>query len=69
MAAFSVNLGSCSITMAELWAIYIGLNMTSRLGVERVVVEIDSLCVTNLLRKKSLDHHSQLSLLLGQSRC
>ena len=53
IAAYSANLGICSIIMAELWAIYIGVKMAYNIGAQRLLVESDSLCVIGLLHQRS----------------
>ena len=42
VAAFCVNLGSCSITAAELWGAYWSLWLGWQLGYRRVILELDS---------------------------
>ena len=63
MAAYSMNLGSVSITMAELWAVYISLKLTFNLEVIYLLIQIDSLGVVKLFQQHSLNHHSSLSLI------
>ena len=50
-----MNIGICSVTIAELWGLYQGLILAWQMGIILLVVEIDSLCVTQLLNKKSLN--------------
>ena len=59
---FSANIGECSITMAELWGIYIGLSMASSLRVSNLILETDSACAQKLLAT-STDHYSSSSLI------
>ena len=49
MGAFSSNLGFCSITFAELWAIFIDLKSVFQKGFKQVLVETDSKSVWQLL--------------------
>ena len=43
---FCMNIGICSITIAELWGLYQGLILAWQMGIRLLVVEIDSLCVS-----------------------
>ncbi|KAH9666673.1 reverse transcriptase domain-containing protein [Citrus sinensis] len=52
---FCMNIGICSVTIAELWGLYQGLILAWQMGIRLLVVEIDSLCVTQLLNRKSLN--------------
>ena len=40
--SYSSNLGSCSITSAELWGAFIGLKSAFQLGFKKVTLEMDS---------------------------
>ncbi|QHO48036.1 Putative ribonuclease H protein [Arachis hypogaea] len=42
LVGFSMNIGTCTLTMAELWAIYIGIKMAVELGINKLNVESDS---------------------------
>ncbi|KAL4343285.1 hypothetical protein AHAS_Ahas11G0063100 [Arachis hypogaea] len=39
LVGFSMNIGTCTITMAKLWAIYIGIKMAVKLGINKLNVE------------------------------
>ena len=47
-------IGSCSITVAELWGLYQGLQLAWNSGIRRLKVETDSLCVTQLVARPSV---------------
>ena len=40
--AYSSNLGSCSISFAELWGAFIGLKSTFQMGFKRIILDMDS---------------------------
>ncbi|CAN1130057.1 Putative ribonuclease H protein At1g65750, partial [Linum perenne] len=42
LLAFTANLGSCSITRAELWGILIGLRLAWNAGYKKIIVQTDS---------------------------
>ncbi|KAH9673087.1 reverse transcriptase domain-containing protein [Citrus sinensis] len=52
---FCMNIGICSVTIAEFWGLYQGLILTWKMGIRLLVVEIDSIYVTQLLNRKSLN--------------
>ena len=41
-----------SVLMAELWALYQGLNLAWEVGIKRLLVEVDSLCITQMISKQ-----------------
>ncbi|KAH9649197.1 putative ribonuclease H protein [Citrus sinensis] len=43
---FGLNIGCCSITIAELWGLYQGLLIAWEIGIRWILVEVDRLCVT-----------------------
>ena len=47
----ALSSGSCSVTVAELWGLYQGLQLAWNFGIRRLKVETDSLCITQLLAK------------------
>ena len=49
---FSIKLGSCSETEAEIWAVIYGLRMAWDQGIQRLVVEFDSSPVAKWLNTK-----------------
>ncbi|CAN1762964.1 Putative ribonuclease H protein At1g65750, partial [Linum perenne] len=56
--AFTINLGKCSITRAELTGVVTGLERAWELGVRELTVQLDSLCAVRLLSDLvSIDHH------------
>lgn len=48
---FGMNIGHCFVTMVELWGLYQGLKLAWEHGIKCLVVEIDSLCITQLVNK------------------
>ncbi|KAL4315792.1 hypothetical protein AHAS_Ahas15G0220500 [Arachis hypogaea] len=44
IAGFSMNIGWCSITMAEFWGIYVGVKLAVDLETTNLMVESDSTC-------------------------
>ena len=49
VAGFGMNIGSCSVTVAELWGLYQGLNVAWQTGIRWLQVEVDSLCILQLV--------------------
>ena len=47
-----MNIGESSVLMAELWGLYQGLHLAWEAGIKRLLVEVDSLCVTQLVSKQ-----------------
>ena len=62
LAAWSVNLGSCTITMAELWGIFWGLFISYNMGHRNVILETDSTCVYHLVMYGVPETHTYSSL-------
>ncbi|CAN0857262.1 Putative ribonuclease H protein At1g65750 [Linum grandiflorum] len=62
--AFTVNLGSCSITRAELRAIADGLQLAWTLGIRRIQVQSDSMAAIAILAKDSELGHQHATLVL-----
>ncbi|KAH9779123.1 putative ribonuclease H protein [Citrus sinensis] len=54
ISGFGMVIGSCSITVAELWGLYKGLKLAWDSGIRRLKVETDSLCVTQLVARSSV---------------
>ena len=48
---FDYNIGICTVTMSELWAIYHGLTLAWNEGYRRVLVETDSRSAALILKK------------------
>lgn len=51
LGGFVQNLGICSSIRAELWAVYTGLTMAWNMGFSKVILEVDSQCVLDLIGK------------------
>ncbi|CAN0900153.1 Putative ribonuclease H protein At1g65750 [Linum grandiflorum] len=51
--AFAANLGSCSITRAEMRAIFDGLQLSWTLGIRRIQIQSDLMVVVTILAKDS----------------
>ncbi|KAL4330163.1 hypothetical protein AHAS_Ahas13G0372600 [Arachis hypogaea] len=43
-ADFMLNLGKCSIIMAEIWGLYVRIKLAFDLGVRKLMIETDSVC-------------------------
>ena len=46
-----MKIGESSVTMAELWGLYQGLNLAWNVGIRRLLVEVDSSCVAQMTAK------------------
>ena len=44
LTGFGMMIGSCSVTVAELWGLYQGLQLAWNFGIRKLKVETDSLC-------------------------
>ncbi|CAN0854266.1 hypothetical protein LINGRAHAP2_LOCUS5876 [Linum grandiflorum] len=62
--AFASNLGSCSITRAEMRAIVDGLQLPWTLGIRRIQVHSNSMVVITILAKDSELEHQHAALVL-----
>lgn len=51
IVGFGINIGHCSVTLAEFWGLFHGLNTAWQHGIRRVMVEIDSQCVVQLVQQ------------------
>ncbi|CAN0876423.1 Putative ribonuclease H protein At1g65750 [Linum grandiflorum] len=68
--AFTTNLGSCSITRAELRAIVDGLQIAWSLGIRRIKVQSDSTAAIAILEKNSsLNHQHTILAMQFQELC
>ncbi|CAN0838590.1 Putative ribonuclease H protein At1g65750 [Linum grandiflorum] len=68
--AFAANLGSCSITRAEMRAIVDGLQLAWTLGTRRIQVQSDSMAAIVILAKDSeLDHQHAALVLQFKELC
>lgn len=47
-----MNIGESSVLMVEFWGLYQGLRLAWEAGIKRLLVEVDSLCVTQLISKQ-----------------
>ncbi|KAH9699945.1 putative ribonuclease H protein [Citrus sinensis] len=63
VAGFGMNLGTCSVTMAELWGLYQGLILAWNKGIRWLCVEVDSRCVTQLV-KNNMVNSNEFSTLI-----
>ncbi|CAN1845163.1 Putative ribonuclease H protein At1g65750 [Linum perenne] len=62
--AFTVNLGSCSITRAELRGILIGLRLAWDAAYKKIIVQTDSQVAVQLLTDGSIvNHHHALEVI------
>lgn len=60
---FGMNIGICSVTVAELWGLYRGLLMAWQHSCHWLFVEVDSLCVTQLVSMPVIHTNEYASLL------
>ncbi|CAN0919581.1 Putative ribonuclease H protein At1g65750 [Linum grandiflorum] len=68
--AFASNLGSCSITRAEMRVIVDGLQLAWTLGIRRIQVHSDSMAAITILAKDSeLDHQHAVLVLQFNEIC
>ncbi|KAL9453332.1 hypothetical protein AB3S75_009020 [Citrus x aurantiifolia] len=51
ISGFCMNIGECTVVMAELWGLYQGLLLAWETGIKWLMVEVDSLCVTQMISK------------------
>ncbi|CAN1832077.1 Putative ribonuclease H protein At1g65750 [Linum perenne] len=58
LAAFSMNLGNCSITRAELRGAVSGLQLAWERGYRKIQLQLDSQCAVQLLQAEGLDDHA-----------
>lgn len=57
IAGFGANLGIATVTEAELWGLYHGLQMAWNVGCKKIIVEMDSLIVLQLMQKDLMETH------------
>ncbi|CAI0548092.1 unnamed protein product, partial [Linum tenue] len=57
LTAFAINLGTCSITQAELRGVVEGLQVAWDAGHRRVLVQLDFQCAVQLLQGETSDDH------------
>ena len=53
IAGFCANIGISSVTNAELWGLFYGLDLGWKLGIRSLLVEVDSKCIIDLLADDS----------------
>ncbi|RYQ87637.1 hypothetical protein Ahy_B09g095159 [Arachis hypogaea] len=58
LKGYSCNLGNCSITHAELWAVIHGMNIATRNGYQHLVVESDSTAAISFINHGCPPAHS-----------
>lgn len=52
ITGFSINIGENSVIMVELWGLYQGLSLAWNVGIGYLLVEVDSLCVTQMISQQ-----------------
>ncbi|KAH9757265.1 hypothetical protein KPL71_016337 [Citrus sinensis] len=57
VAGFGMYLGTCSVTMAELWGLYQGLLLAWNKGIRWLYAEVDSRCVTQLVKNNMVNYN------------
>ncbi|KAH9705377.1 hypothetical protein KPL70_011849 [Citrus sinensis] len=60
---FGMNIGFGSVTTAELWGLFQGLNIAWDRGIHYLIVEVDSQCVSQLISSTSLMPNAHFSLI------
>ncbi|CAN1128018.1 hypothetical protein LINPERPRIM_LOCUS29940, partial [Linum perenne] len=60
--AFSANVGTCSITRAELCATVEGMKIVWALGVRKLDIQIDSKTSVSILKKEDKPEHQHAAL-------
>ncbi|CAI0443132.1 unnamed protein product [Linum tenue] len=63
LSAFTLNLGACTITQAELRGAVEGLNLAWDKGYRRVRVQLDSQCAVQLIRHVNTGNHHCAAIL------
>ncbi|CAN1155888.1 Putative ribonuclease H protein At1g65750, partial [Linum perenne] len=58
LAAFTMNLGKCSITKAELRGAVSGLQLACERGYRKIQLQLDSQCAVQLLQGDDLEDHA-----------
>ncbi|KAH9804404.1 putative ribonuclease H protein [Citrus sinensis] len=61
--SYCANLGCCSVTSAELWGLFHGLSIAWLHGYRRVIVEVDSRCILQLVSNSNPTINEHLSLI------
>ena len=60
-----MNIGFGSVTTAELWGLFQGLNITWDRGIRYLIAEVDSQCVSQLISSTSLIPNAHFSLIIA----
>ncbi|KAF7833013.1 putative ribonuclease H protein At1g65750 family [Senna tora] len=69
VSGFSGNLGTCSITVAELFAIMEGLTLAWNTGYRKVILEADSRVALDLISQNIIDLHPYYNLIQTFKTC
>ena len=64
MKVFCCNIGFCSVTEAELWGMWHGLNIAWKMGIQKLILEADSQTAITLVLSQISDHHPLRQLVL-----
>ena len=51
--------------IAELWALYQGLTLAWEVGIKQLLVEVDSLCITQMISKQVVVPNVFYALIAG----
>ena len=54
VAGLCANIGISSVTNVELWGLFYGIDLAWKLGVQNLLVEVDSKCTIDLLANTSI---------------
>ena len=65
---FGMNIGHCTITGAELWGLFQGLQPAWNIGIRQLRVEVDSRCTTKILATNNSHPNTYSSLIQGIKR-
>ena len=49
---FGMNIGSCPISIAEIWGLYQGLNLAWNYGIRFLGAKVDSLCILHMMESR-----------------
>ncbi|CAN1124680.1 Putative ribonuclease H protein At1g65750 [Linum perenne] len=64
LAAFTMNLGKCSITRAELRGAVSGLQLAWERGYRKIQLQLDSQCAVQLLQGYDLEDHAHETMII-----
>ncbi|CAN1140984.1 Putative ribonuclease H protein At1g65750 [Linum perenne] len=67
--AFTVNLGRCSITWAELQGILVGLDVAWEAGIRKIVVQVDSQAAIKLVSGNEELRHQHVNEVVAIREC